>query len=165
MKKALSLILLSIFSFGFSQVKYQSFTPYFLFNAGYTYQNINYLNAGADLYLVMPNNNILDLGISADMGLPKDKFTAIPKAQLGYLFNIKNSKIDPYSSNFNAPFWLVRVNATPWSVQPEAGITVLSLFELTAGYSFEFKENTNVNMEGLKIGVNLKLPILLFWHE
>ena len=165
MKKLYSILFALIFSWGFSQAEYQKFTPYFLFNVGYNYQNINYLNTGVDLYILTPSNNIIDLGASADMGLPNDAFTAIPKAHIGYLFNVKNSIADPYSSNFSSAFWVVRTNVTPWSIQPEAGITFLSLFEITAGYGFEFRENPKVNMEGLKIGVNLKLPFLLFWHE
>ena len=165
MKKLYSIILALVFSLSFSQIENQKVTPYFLFNVGYNYQNINYLNTGLDLYLVAPSNNIIDLGLSADMGLPNNAFTIMPKAQVGYLFNVKNSAIDPYSNNFSSAFWLVRTNVTPWSVQPEAGITLLSLLEVTAGYGFNFRENPKVNTEGLKIGVNLKLPFLLFWHE
>ncbi|MBV7441690.1 hypothetical protein KRX57_09675 [Weeksellaceae bacterium TAE3-ERU29] len=171
MKKLYSIIFILVFSLGFSQIEnstqaeYKKITPYFLFNVGYNYQNISYLNTGLDLYIVAPSNNIIDLGASADIGFPNGDFTVIPKAQLGYLFNVKNSTTDPYSNNFSSAFWLVRTNVTPWSVQPEAGITILSLLEFTAGYGFNFRENPKVNTEGLKVGFNLKLPFLLFWHE
>lgn len=89
-----------------AQVKYQAVTPYTVFNIGYTYQNASFLNAGVDEYLVMPNNYIIDLGASVDMGILSKKFTAIPKVSVGYLFNAKNSVIDPYSSNFNSAFML-----------------------------------------------------------
>ncbi|MCK0206280.1 hypothetical protein [Ornithobacterium rhinotracheale] len=148
-----------------AQVKYQAVTPYTVFNIGYTYQNASFLNAGIDEYLVMPNNHIIDLGASVDMGILSKKFTAIPKVSVGYLFNAKNSVIDPYSSNFNSAFYVVRANVTPWSIEPEAGITVLSLLELTAGYGFEFREYKEASLDGLKIGFNVKLPLLLFFHD
>lgn len=148
-----------------AQAQYQSITPYTIFNIGYTYQNASFLNAGVDEYLVMRNNHIIDLGASVDMGILSRKFTAIPKIGVGYLFNAKNSVVDPYSSNFNSAFYVLRANVTPWSIEPEAGITILSLLELTAGYGFEFREHKEASLNGLKIGVNVKLPLLLFCHD
>ncbi|QAR31321.1 hypothetical protein EQP59_08210 [Ornithobacterium rhinotracheale] len=148
-----------------AQVKYQAITPYTVLNIGYTYQNASFLSTGVDEYLVMPNNHIIDLGASVDMGILSKKITAIPKVSVGYLFNAKNSVVDPYSSNFNSAFYVLRANVTPWSIEPEAGITILSLLELTAGYGFEFREHKEASLNGLKIGVNVKLPLLLFCHD
>lgn len=159
----ISIIFISVFSFG--QTEFQDLTTYYLLNVGYTYQGANYFTGGGEVYLVTPNNNIWDLGAAVDLGAPKGKFTAIPKAHAGFLFNKKGSSIDPYSANFNSAFWLIRANVSPWHVEPEVGISVLSLLELTAGYGFEFKEHDYANLKGVKIGVNLKLPLLLFWHD
>lgn len=161
--------LLSIFcllsSWVNAQVRYQATTPYTIFNVGYTYQNSNFLNTGIDEYLVLRNNHIIDLGASANMGILNKKFTAIPKIGIGYLFNAKNNVIDPYSSNFNSAFYVVRANVTPWSIEPEAGISILSLLEITAGYGFKFREHKEYSLNGLKIGVNAKIPLLLFHHD
>lgn len=159
--------ILLTFSFpNFAQeVEYQDFTAYYLFNIGYTYQNIHYFEGGANAYLVQPNNNIIDLGATANLGYSDDKFVVIPEAQAGYLFNLKNSAIDPYSNNFNSAFWVVRTSVSPWHITPEVGITVVSLLDLTAGYGFEFNDHKHVDLEGFKIGLSVRLPFLLFWHD
>lgn len=145
--------------------QYQDFTTYYLFNLGYTYQDASYFEGGLDAYFVRPNNHVVDLGIAVNLGAPSGKFTTIPEAHLGYLFNLKNSVIDPYSSQINSAFWLVRTSVSPWHVTPEAGITILDLLEFTAGYGFEFRENKKTNLAGLKLGLNIKIPFLLFWHD
>lgn len=145
--------------------EYQDFTTYYLFNVGYTYQNINYFEGGLNTYLVQPNNNIIDVGATANLGYSDNHFIVIPEAQLGYLWNVKNTKADPYSTNFNSAFWTMRASVSPWHVTPEVGITILSLLDITAGYGFEFREHKNINLDGLKLGVSLRLPFLLFWHD
>lgn len=166
MKKHLFILFLSSTLFIQAQeLEYQDFTAYYLFNVGYTYQNLNYFEGGLNAYLVQPNDNIIDLGATANLGASDGKFIAIPEAQIGYLWNIKRSVIDPYSPHFNSAFWLVRGSVSPWHVTPEVGITVVSLIDISAGYGFQFREHPHVDLEGLKIGVSLRLPFLLFWHE
>lgn len=145
--------------------EYQEFTAYYLFNLGYAYQDASYFKAGIDTYLVRPNNHIVDLGFAANLGAPNSKWTVIPEAHLGYLFNLKNSVVDPYSSQINSAFWLIRTSASPWHITPEAGITILDLLEFTAGYGFEFRKHENAHLGGMKMGINIKLPFLLFWHD
>lgn len=166
MKKPFFILLFTSMLFTQAQEsEYQDFTAYYLFNVGYTYQNINYFEGGLNAYLVQPNDNIIDLGATANLGYSDKNFIAIPEAQIGYLWNIKRSAIDPYSTNFNSAFWTVRGSVSPWHITPEVGITVVSLIDITAGYGFQFREHPNVDLEGLKIGVSLRLPFLLFWHE
>lgn len=166
MKFRLLFILLSAAVLGKCQdVDFQKFTAYYLFNAGYTYQNINYFEGGLNAYLVQPNDNIVDLGATANLGYSDGEFVVIPEAQAGYLFNFKDTPFDPYSSNFNSAFWVLRTSFSPWHITPEAGITVVSLIDITAGYGFEFRDHPHVDLNGLKIGLSVRLPFLLFWHE
>lgn len=147
------------------EFEYQDFTAYYLFNVGYTYQNLNYLEAGLNAYLVRPNNDAIDLGATVNLGYSDGQFIAIPEAQVGYLLSAKETAFDPYSSNFNSAFWVVRGSVSPWHVTPEVGITLLYLIDITAGYGFEFREHPQVDLDGFKIGVSIRLPFLLFWHE
>lgn len=147
------------------EVEFQDFTAYYLFNVGYTYQNLNFVEAGLNTYLVQPNNNIIDLGATVNLGASDGNLIAIPEAQIGYIWNIKNSIIDPYSSNFNAAFWVVRTSVSPWHVTPEIGISLVDLIDLSVGYGFEFNQHKHVDLDGLKLGVSFRLPFLLFWHE
>ena len=166
MKGGLILLLILIFgNVNAQEVEYQDFTAYYLFNVGYTYHNIHYLETGLNAYLVQPNDNILDLGATVNLGYSDQNFIAIPEAQAGYLWNIKDSPIDPYSSNFNSAFWVMRTSVSPWHITPEVGVTVVSLIDITAGYGFEFRQHPNVDLSGLKIGLSVRLPFLLFWHE
>lgn len=146
-------------------IEFQDFTAYYLFNLGYTYHNINYFEPGVNVYLVRPNNDIIDLGATVNVGISDRNFLAIPEAQVGYLWNLKGSVIDPYSSNFNSAFWVLRTSVSPWHITPEFGFTVLSLLDFSIGYGFEFNENKNVDLDGIKLGLSLRLPFLLFWHE
>ncbi|MXV37607.1 hypothetical protein GO491_02775 [Flavobacteriaceae bacterium Ap0902] len=148
-----------------AQPKLKDFTAYYLFNVGYTYHNINYLEGGLNTYLVQRNNNILDLGATVNLAYTDDHLVAIPEAQVGYLFNKENTVIDPYSRNFKSAFWVARTSISPWHITPEVGITVISLIDITAGYGFEFREHDYVDLDGFKAGVSLRLPFLLFWHD
>lgn len=165
--KKLLLIFFVIFSANAKsqEVEFQDFTAYYLFNIGYTYQNNSYFEVGSNVYLVRPNNDIVDLGATLNFGASNGNFLVIPEAQIGYLWNLKNSAIDPYSSNFNSAFWMVRTSVSPWHITPEVGITVLSLIDFSVGYGFEFSEHKNVDLEGLKLGLSIRLPFLLFWNE
>lgn len=158
MKKILVLFLFLFHTWVYCQVEYKPLTPYFLFNVGYTYQSNHYLNAGIDSYWVRPNNDILNIGMGADVGKH-----IIPKAYVGYLFNIKGA--DLYSENFNAPFWLVRTQFSPYHIQPEVGVTLLSIVEFSVGYGFSFQKQDIYQLKGIKIGANVRLPFLLFWHD
>lgn len=147
------------------RVEYQPFTAYSLFNLGYTFQGTHFFEPGYNLYLVRPNNNILDLGASLNIGYRANRMLWIPEVSAGYLFNFNNTVVDPYSANFTSAFWVMRASISPYHVTPEAGITVLSLLDITAGYGFEFRDHPVVNFNGLKLGISLRLPFLLFWND
>ena len=138
-------------------------TPYFVFNVGYDYWNGNYGKLGSDLYLVQENDHIITISGNVNLGYMRDKFRAIPEVGVGYLFNFRNNQGDPYSSNVSAPFYSARVDLSPWTITPKLGITVLSIIELNAGYSFEFRENKNFKaMDGVRAGLVFHLPSQLF---
>ena len=141
----------------------QKLTSYFLINAGYTNWNGNYGKLGGDLYLVQPNDNIIDFSAVANMGYMQDKFVVIPEISVGYMFNFYRKKSDPYSQNFRSSFYTVGVNASPWTVSPEIGIAVLSLLEFNAGYAFQFRDYDDFkSLEGLRFGLTIHLPTQLF---
>lgn len=165
MKKWLSLLLLGWVWMAHAQAEFQDYTAYYLFNAGYTYQQINYFEGGLNAYLVQPNNNVIDLGATVNLGYSDNQLITIPEAQIGYLFNAKNSSIDPYSSNFNAAFWVIRTSVSPWHVTPEVGISIVDLIDITAGYGFEFRNHDKVDLDGFKAGISFRLPFLLFWND
>lgn len=160
MKRILSLLLILLSFVTYAQEKT---TPYFVINAGYEYWNGNYGRVGADLYLVQYNDNIISVNANVNLGYMRDQFRAIPEVGVGYLFNFQNNLGDPYSSNMNSAFYVLRVDASPWTITPKAGIAVLSLLELNAGYAFEFRENKNFKaMDGFRLGFTLHLPTQLF---
>lgn len=145
--------------------EYQKFTWYYLANMGAHYQQQYFVDLGADSYLIRPNNDALHLGINSVWTFKDKKLMVIPEIQAGYLFNKKGSKIDPYSPKFNAAFYVGRVVLSPYYVRPEIGISVVDMLELTAGYAFEYRAHKNLDMSGIKLGINFRLPLLLFFHD
>lgn len=160
MKKIIALF---IFFVGFHVKAQQKTTNYFTINVGYEYWNGNYGKVGSDLFLVQDNNNILTFSANANLGYMKDQFRVIPEIGAGYMFNFRNNSGDPYSSNFNSAFYVIRAEVSPWTITPKAGIAVLSIVELNAGYSFEFRENKDFkDMSGFRAGLTIHLPTQLF---
>ncbi len=144
---------------------YQTFTPYSVFQLGVDYLDRFYLEPGYDLYLVTPNDNVLDLGISGNLSYAKGEFYFFPEASVGFLFSRKEWAIDPYSKTFRSAFYSVRTYVSPYHVTPEIGITLLDLIELNVGYGFEFRKYKNTDLQGFKAGLSLRIPFLLFWHD
>ena len=141
----------------------QKLTEYFTVNLGYEYWNGNFGKVGTDLFLVQKNNNILTFSANANMGYMKDKFRIMPEVGAGYMFNFSNNTGDPYSSNISSAFYVVRAEVSPWTVTPKIGFAVLSLLEINAGYSFEFRDNDNFkDMSGIRAGLTIHLPTQLF---
>lgn len=160
MRKLITILLFTISTFTYSQSK---FTPYIVYNIGYDYWNGSYGRLGTDLYLVQQNNNILTVNANVNLGYMQDKFRAIPEVGVGYLFNFKDNVADLYSSNVSAPFYSARVDISPWTITPKIGIAVLSVLEINAGYSFEFRANKNFKtMDGFRTGLVFHLPSQLF---
>mgnify|MGYP003534216658 FL=1 len=160
MKKIVAIV---IFLIGFSVNAQKTTTNYFTINVGYEYWNGNYGKVGTDLFLVQDNNNILTFSANANLGYMKDMVSVIPEIGAGYLFNFSNKVGDPYSSNFNSAFYIIRAEASPWTITPKVGIAILSLLELNAGYSFEFRENKDFKeMNGFRAGLTIHLPTQLF---
>ncbi|MDH0673294.1 hypothetical protein N5D03_01910 [Empedobacter sp. GD03861] len=160
MKKFIAIF---VFIISFQAKAQQNLTDYFTINLGYEYWNGNYGKVGTDLFLVQDNNNILTFSANANLGYMKDKFRVIPEVGAGYMFNFHNNTGDPYSSNFNSAFYVIRTEVSPWTITPKAGIAVLSIVELNAGYSFEFRENKNFkDMSGFRAGLTIHLPTQLF---
>ena len=78
MKKGWVILLLLLSLNAKSQeVEFQDITAYYLFNIGYTYHNISYLETGVNSYLVQPNDNIIDLGATVNLGASDGHFIAI----------------------------------------------------------------------------------------
>lgn len=144
--------------------KQQALTPYFIFSPGYFNLNGNWFQAGADLYLVTRNDQILDISASANMAYFKKKFITVPELGVGWLFNFQKSenRLDPYSPYIKSPFYVLRVKATPWSIAPETGISLLGLLEVNFGYSWEFSDHKHTSLKGFKYGLTLHLPLELF---
>lgn len=141
----------------------QKLTDYFTFNLGYEYWNGNFGKVGADLFLVQNNNNILTFSANANMGYMRDKFRVMPEVGAGYMFNFRHNGADPYSSNMHSAFYVLRAEVSPWTITPKLGFAVLSLVEINAGYSFEFRDNDNFkDMSGFRTGLTIHLPTQLF---
>lgn len=129
-----------------------------MWNIGYNNLNGNYLELGTNWYFVSQKDNIVEAGINGNFAYFKEHFVAVPELHIGYMFNAKGSKTDPYAKEFNAAFYFVRFNASPWHITPELGISVLSLLDLSVGYGVEFSDHDYANFNGLKLGFNLKIP-------
>ncbi len=138
----------------------QTFTPYTLLKVGYTNNNGNYLNAGASLYLVQKNDNILHFSLSGNFSYMNENFIVIPEGEISYLF--KGTKGAPYSDTFDSAFYKLGVAASPYAIYPNLGITLLSLFEINAGYNFQYKEYENTSFEGFRLGLYFHIPTQIF---
>lgn len=160
--------LIAVFAFfliGISQAQVKTdLTSYFLANVGYSNLNGNYFKLGPEVYFVQPSGNIIDLSATANMAYFKDRFVVIPEVGLGYLFNSKDlySKASPYREYLNATFYTARVNASPWNITPEIGVTMIGLLEFNVGYSFEYRKHEFTSFDGLKIGLTFHIPTQIF---
>lgn len=163
MKKLIAVCTLFLIGISQAQVK-TDLTSYFLANVGYSNLNGNYFKVGPEVYFVQPSGNIIDLSATANMAYFKNKFVVIPEVGLGYLFNSKDpySKANPYSEYLNATFYSARVNASPWNITPEIGITIIGLLEFNVGYSFEYREHEFTSFDGLKLGLTFHIPTQIF---
>ena len=159
------LILLSICLLGFSNAQEKDgMANYFLIHTGYSNLNGNYFKLGPEMYFVQESGNIVGLSATANMAYFKDKFVLVPELGVGYLFNTRNpfSKANPYREYINASFYSLRVNASPWNITPEVGVTILGLMEFNVGYSFEYREHDYTSFDGLKLGLTFHIPTQIF---
>lgn len=160
MKKLFILCFLLI---NFNVYSQSNLTPYVVYNIGYDYWKGSFGKLGADLYLVQQNNNIFTVSANANLGYMQDKFRVIPEVGVGYLFNFKNNTLDLYSSNVSSSFYSARVDVSPWTITPKLGVAILSVFEINAGYSFEFNEREDFkSLDGFRAGFVFHLPSQLF---
>lgn len=148
-----------IFVAGNSQQKSSS-TSHLLINTGYANLNGNYFKIGPEIYFVNQNSNLIDLSLTANMAYFKKQFVVIPELGIGYQFNGRKTGIDPYSEYIHATFYSVRLNASPWNITPEVGITLLGLLEANVGYSFEYNKHDYTSFDGVKFGLTFHIPTI-----
>lgn len=142
-------------------------TSHLLINLGYSNLNGNYFKLGPEVYLVQPNNNLIDLSLTANMAYFKNKFVVVPELGIGYQFNaqkLKNRK-DPYREYIHSTFYSTRVNVSPWNITPEIEITLIGLLEANIGYSFEFNQHHYTSFDGIKFGLTFHIPTIYFVSE
>lgn len=161
MKKLLQIVFL-LFCICTSAQQNGGLTSHLLINLGYANLNGNYFKMGPEVYLVQPNNNLIDLSATANMAYFKDKFVVIPELGIGYQFNAQKveNRIDPYRSYMHGTFYSVRLNASPWNLTPEAGISILGLLEANVGYSFEINQHDYAGFKGIKFGLTFHIPTI-----
>lgn len=167
MKKTLLAFLILLSTFGFSQSKGSDLTSHLLLNLGYQNLNGNYFKIGPEVYLVQPNDNLIDLSLTANMAYFKKNFVIVPELGIGYQFNAQKveNRIDPYREYIQGTFYSARVNVSPWNVTPELGISILGLLEANVGYSFEFNKHKYANFDGIKFGLTFHIPTIVFVSE
>lgn len=140
---------------------------YFLVNVGYANLNGNYFKAGPEVYLVQSNGNLIGINASANMAYFKDKFVVVPEIGVAYQFNARKLKnrTDPYREYIHANFYSIRLNASPWNITPEIGISLISILEANVGYSFEIQKHDYTHFEGFKFGITLHIPTIALFGE
>lgn len=138
-----------------------------LINAGYANLNGNYFKIGPEVYLVQPNENLIDLSLTANMAYFEKHFIVVPELGIGYQFNAKKVKnrTDPYKEYVNSPFYSVRANISPWNFTPEIGIALAGIIEGNIGYSFEFNEHKYAGFKGIKFGITIHIPTIFLVSE
>lgn len=134
-------------------------TSYFILDGGYENFNGNYGVLGAALFLVQNNDHVINFSFHAQMGYMKNQFRLVPEAEIGYTFSGKNKA--PYK-DVNASFYKISMAVNPYSVKPKLGICILNIWEIYAGYSFQFSPNAFKSYNGWVIGTQFHLPIQLF---
>lgn len=138
-----------------------------LINAGYANLNGNYFKIGPEVYLVQPNENLIDLSLTTNMAYFEKHFIVVPELGIGYQFNAKKVKnrTDPYKEYVNSPFYSVRANISPWNFTPEIGIALAGIIEGNIGYSFEFNEHKYAGFKGIKFGITIHIPTIFLVSE
>ncbi len=134
-------------------------TSYFLINAGYEYHNRSYGNVGGSIYWVQPNENVWSLSAYALMGSSKGDFIVIPEVELGYTFTGKNGA--PYQ-DIKGSFYKISLGITPYSIKPKLGISILNVWDIYAGYGWEFNTYDKTSNEGFLLGTRFQIPIQIF---
>jgi len=166
MKRLFGILFLLLIGLGQAQEK-GSLMSHLLINAGYANLNGNYFKLGPEVYLVQPNDNLIDLSLTANMAYFKDKFVVVPELGVGYQFNAQSlkSRIDPYRAYMHGTFYSVRINASPWNITPEAGIALIGILEANVGYSFQFREHDFTSFDGIKFGLTIHIPTIYLVSE
>ncbi|MET3730911.1 hypothetical protein [Moheibacter stercoris] len=166
MKKILTFLFLLSIGFINAQEK-GGLMSHLLINVGYSNLNGNYFKLGPEVYLVQPNDNLIDLSATANMAYFKDKFVVVPELGIGYQFNAQKVKnrIDPYREYMNGTFYSARVNVSPWNVTPEIGIALIGIVEANVGYSFQFRDHKYTSFEGIKFGLTIHIPTIFLVSE
>lgn len=134
-------------------------TFYPMIHAGYAYQNQSFGEVGARI-LFLDNDNVLyRVGAAALVGETNGEFAVMPKAQVDLLFNFDKS------GNFFHPwYFLVGAETTNKYFSPKAGISILGIVDLTAGYAFSYKNKFlhNKELHGMNFNFTVNIPLVAF---
>lgn len=157
MKKLSVLICLLFFLAGGSLVKSQM-TAHTLVHAGYVYQNQSFGELGARVLLLSNDDVLYRIGGAALIGSGEGEVKVLPKVQGDVLFNFERG-VDIYHSYY----FLLGAEATTKYIAPKAGVSLFGLLDVTGGYGFSLDKRgvRGEPMEGLNIGVNLNLPLVM----
>lgn len=120
-------------------------------SVGWQYQSGNFLKASG-WGLFAPNNyQYIKLNAGANFTWMQNKTTVIP--ELGMTYYLSNRLIFPF----------VQAEATPYTLTPKVGISVLSIIDLGIGYGFDIRTKENFkSLKGLTGSIALNIPLKLY---
>ena len=158
LKSKWSLFLAFLFS---SSLAHAQNTSYMMISAGYAYQNQSFGEVGGKLFIAQEDtdNVAFRVGASALVGATNGKFAIMPKVHGDILFNPRK---EVYVAH--AYYYMAGVEATTKYFAPYLGISLLGLFDITAGYAFSYPNQTlhGKELKGFHLGVTFNMPTELF---
>ena len=158
LKSKWSLFLAFLFS---SSLTHAQNTSYTMISAGYTYQNQSFGEVGGKLFIAQKDtdNVAFRVGTSVLMGATNGKFAIMPKVHGDILFNPRK---EVYVAH--AYYYMAGVEATTKYFAPYLGISLLGLFDITAGYAFSYPNQTlhGKELKGFRLGITFNMPTELF---
>lgn len=114
----------------------------------YQYQKGSILKTGIYYAGDISSKNILKIDATANFSWIQNKYVVIPELAASY-----------YSDMYILGLF-GRAEATPYTVSPKVGLTLLTLIELDFGYGFPISDKTNFRpIKGFATSLRFNIPI------
>lgn len=134
-------------------------TIYPMLSVGYTYQNQNFGEVGGKILFLKKDEIAYRIGGSALIGSTHGKFSIMPKIQGDILFNFREN-VDIHQGFY----YITGAETTTKYFAPYIGISALGILDFTAGYGFNYPNQTlnDKTLKGIKFGISLNIPLVVF---
>jgi len=118
---------------------------------GYQYQSGNFLKLSGWGLFAPNDHQYMKIDAGANLTWMMDRTTVIP--ELGFTYYLSDRGIWPF----------VKVEATPYTITPKVGISMMSLVDIGVGYGLDVNQKSGFKkIDGLTGSINVNIPLNFF---